>query len=205
MQIKRSRPNLSSDKDIETAFCGLLRLSYSPGSGGELRGERAFNDSPQSLSMLSLTIPMSSVCSWPCSGRRRPERPAAASDAYRALAKMAPLRQVFRKADVARRSPADGFTLWRSRNSRWGNRPFPTRADIGLRTAAAWDRSCRDAALLRNTRALPLAAESGRREPGTPWPPTATKRFRFHFGKERRVCSIPGDSTLRHRLEFCSS
>ena len=49
-----------------------------------------------------------------------------AKDAMPSLTGDATIRERFQKADVARRSPADGFTLWRSRNSRWGNRPFPS-------------------------------------------------------------------------------
>jgi hypothetical protein len=60
-------------------------------------------------------------------GRRRLTSWTTAKDAMRSPAAAATVRESFRKADTARRSPADGFTLWRSRNSRWGNRPFPTR------------------------------------------------------------------------------
>ena len=52
----------------------------------------------------------------------------------------AAIRKRFQKADVAWRSPADGFTLWRSRNSRWGNRQFPTNIETFACRATKPDR-----------------------------------------------------------------
>ena len=42
------------------------------------------------------------------------------------LAAEATIRKWFHEADAARRSPADGFTLWRSRAFCWDDRPLPT-------------------------------------------------------------------------------
>jgi hypothetical protein len=66
-------------------------------------------------------LPLHAGCCRSCPATRR-----AAQDALPSPTAGETIRKRFHKADLARRSPADGFTLWRSRNSRWDNRPLPT-------------------------------------------------------------------------------
>ena len=51
----------------------------------------------------------------------------AAKDALPSLTAEGTIRRRFHNADLAWRSPGDGFTVSGPRNSRWGNRQFPTR------------------------------------------------------------------------------